>query len=294
MAYTTDRGLVINNGALWVIVQLATYTWTQVLALTGAVVGDKVVATDLGNAILTYNGVNWVSNTPIVLFKSAMPIINPPAGTMGNNGAITFNTAMPRIFPSCWVTLKANTIAAGSAAGTYYCEMSSTTVGIVYNNILSFTNGRLATPTKVAFATTGPGAYTTNASDADCFGNAMSIPGGLLGLNGALRVRALFDYSIVSNSFGIWYGGTQFKSVPTTSALSAGADVELQNMNNVAIQVMSDIAAPADAGFQGSTSTDYYTINTAVDQVFTIKDFIAGTAGSWGILDKFEVIFSAT
>src|SRR5579859_1785192 len=90
---------------------------------------------------------------------NGIPFIVANTGTMGNNGALTLGTALPSTYANAYVYLPANAISAGSAAGWYFCQFSSTTVGTVFNN--TYSSGTPQIPAAlVSFATTGPGAYT--------------------------------------------------------------------------------------------------------------------------------------
>ena len=99
------------------------------------------------------------------ILQANVPVFVPSSGIMANNGAITLTTALDTTYANCYLYLPANAIEAGSAAGLYFAQMSSTTVGTVYNN--TYTSGKHAIPSSpTAFVTTGPGAYTqTTGSD---------------------------------------------------------------------------------------------------------------------------------
>src|SRR5437667_3823845 len=65
------------------------------------------------------------------LAAAAIKMVVAPTGTMANNGAITLGTALPSTYANCYLLLPAGAIAAGSAAGWYFAQMSSTTAGVV-------------------------------------------------------------------------------------------------------------------------------------------------------------------
>ena len=124
----------------------------------------------------------------IVLFQTALPFVIPPTGTMGNNGAVTLGTALPAAYPNGYMYFGAGQIVAsgaGSAAGWYYFTCSSTTVCTVFNN--TYTIGQPTVPASpVAFATTGPGAFTGVITEQAA--QAFSLPASAVGPNDGLRV----------------------------------------------------------------------------------------------------------
>jgi hypothetical protein len=132
---------------------------------------------------------------------------------MANNGAITVGTALPAIYAKCYLYLPAGAIAAGvpAAAAWLYAEMTSTTLGTVYNN--SFDPNLGATPTapaKVAFATTGPGAYA--GVTAEITNVQAAIPAAAMGVVGQLQQSCVYS---VNNTAGaktcrLKFGGSSY------------------------------------------------------------------------------------
>src|ERR1700693_852831 len=102
----------------------------------------------------------WPS--PVIpVIQNAIPMILPSSGTIGNNGALSALTALPTIYANAYLYFPAGAIVAGSLAGLYYCIMSSTTAGTIYNNTYDTTLGVMPTipANPVPFVTPGPGAY---------------------------------------------------------------------------------------------------------------------------------------
>src|SRR5690242_937018 len=132
------------------------------------------------------------TNVPYTLSHSAIPFISAPTGTMANNGAVTFGTALPIAYSGgAWIYYPAGAVAAGvpAAASWLWTVMSSTTVGTVYNS--TYTSGAVALGTTTAFVTTGPGAFVGDTAEE--FGPQITLPANSLGANG---------------SFWIWKKGT--------------------------------------------------------------------------------------
>lgn len=153
------------------------------VAITGGTIAGAVI---VGSAIGGTTGV------PIQIGGTAIPFISPSTGSMGNNGAISGLTALPLTYANCYLYLPASAISAGSAAGWYFAQMSSSTAGTVYNN--TYTTGVPTIPTPVAFVTTGPGAFTGDTTEQ---GITLTVP--VLQANS--RMRAYMDFE-ANNSAG--------------------------------------------------------------------------------------------
>lgn len=128
------------------------------------------------------NNVPTTQNYQVV--GSGVPFIIANTGTMGNNGALTLGTALPTTYANAYVYLPAGAIVVGSAAGWYYTQFSSTTVGVVFNNTYAAGTQPVLLPTVslVPFVTTGPGAYT-GATTAQV-GPSFNLNSNMLGGNG--------------------------------------------------------------------------------------------------------------
>jgi hypothetical protein len=118
------------------------------------------------------------------LASDAVASIQAPSGSMAANGAITLGTALPTTYANGYIFLPLNAIATGIAAGWFYVQMSSGTLGMVFNN--TYTSGpRTIPPSPTPFVTTGPGAYTGVITLQTAL--SISVPGNAIGPNGALR-----------------------------------------------------------------------------------------------------------
>ena len=231
-----------------------------------------------GGAIITDVGVNgsmWNSNGTIwsplsnliSLLSGGVPVYLPSSGTIGNNGALTLTTALPLTFPHAYLYFPENAISAGSAAGKYYCIMSSTTVGTIYNN--TYTSGTPSIPTSpTAFVTTGPGVYvqTTAASI-----SLLSTPilGGSLGKNGSIEPRCRFSInsSAGTKTFGFMLGGVSIASANGTTSVSYEFQQKINNNGSEAVQYSNSTAvingvsgiAPVNLGINTASDTTFDT-----------------------------------
>lgn len=117
----------------------------------------------------TLSGTGPFANTNIYL-----------SGVRGISGSNS--VPLPRILGNCYALLPANAIVSGSAAGAYWTNWASTTVGTVYNNTYSSgTPAVVAVPT--AFSTTGPGAFTQTINTS-LQGPTVAMSGNSMGING--------------------------------------------------------------------------------------------------------------
>lgn len=167
------------------------YLWGNIPLPNSMPIGTIVMVSDVGNSLWITDGVEWSPVNHVVnLFGSAIPIILPSSGVIGNNGAISGLTALPTTYSNgCYIYLPANAISAGSAAGIYFAIMSSTTAGVVYNNL--YTGGAVSVPvTPIPFSTTGPGAYTQTINT-DIVLLSYNILGGLLGNSGRVQIETV-------------------------------------------------------------------------------------------------------
>jgi len=113
---------------------------------------------------------------------------------MGANGAVTFGTAISiTALASGYYFFPAGAVYSGSLAGFYYTKMSSTTVGIVYNNIYSGTGAPMVPTSLTLVQDAGPGAYT--GVTAATVALSLPIPGNLMGPNGCLQLDLMYDYN---------------------------------------------------------------------------------------------------
>lgn len=208
-----------------------------------------------------------------VLISSALPFVMAPTGTMGNNGAITMGTALEFTYPNCYVALPAGAIATGipAASAWYYCVMSSSTVGTVYNNTYGSGSGQPTIPASpTPFVATGPGAFTGITSGSFRM-QSYSLPAGTLGIRDSLRVCARYSNNNTSgnktlatvfgaNILGIFVGSS-IKSVSITTIISN------REATNSQIGVVN-----TSNGFGGTSTSDYSvsTIDTTMAALLEI------------------------
>lgn len=164
------------------------------MTISGAVYREGVAyspdgamyVTPTGSASITGGSISGVSGVRVKLASWGVPIIIASSGSIGNNGALTGHTSLPRTYSGgAYVYYPANAIAAGVVAGFYWTVFSSATAGTIFNNTYSGSGVPSVPTSNTAFVTTGPGAYTGVTTEQ---GIVIDIAAGLLGTNGNLEV----------------------------------------------------------------------------------------------------------
>jgi hypothetical protein len=227
---------------------------------------------------------NGIANSPIILSQSGVPVGIPSSGSIGNNGALTLTTALPTTYASIYLYFPANAISSGSAAGLYYCGMSSTTVGTIYNN--QYTGGDVTVPANpTAFVTTGPGAYTQSTSGVTCI--SITVPGGLMGPRGRLRIteKATYPSNANAKNFQALFGGTNASFLGMTSATTnLRQQIEIENRGVQNSQVSSNWLSIS----AGASAFLYLAKDTSVDQVIALVAQLA-VATDFAIYESYSV-----
>ena len=222
---------------------------------------------------------------PMTLSQAAVPVILAPNGTVATNGTITLGTALPTIYANAWVRLPAGAVV-GGLAGLYYATFSSTTVGVITTTFVDAASAFTPyIPASTVVAVGSNSAYTqTTAADITLCN--VTVPGGLMGANGAFRARVAYSAinnanqklintklaaSLLAGGFGI------------TSGAVSNTDVKAANRGSQSAQ-LSSIASTAGVTAYGA----YSTVNTAIDQPLTFTGQIA-TATDFIVLEGYSV-----
>lgn len=286
----------VSDGTNWTEISsmphLGTYTWATIPA-AASYSGSTAFISDIGGGVLLYsNGTIWRTqeNAPVSLVQTAIPIVLPSSGSIGNNGALTGLTALPSTFTKCYMYFPADAIVTGSAAGLYYVVMSSTTAGTIYNNTYSSGTPTIpASPT--AFATTGPGAFTQTTASAITLFSA-TVPAGLLGTNGELKVElstscpSTADDKITACKLGTATLGTVTKTTSTFESWQ----VKARNRGTAALQLIPH-AATVGYATVSSAAAAYATQNTATDLALTLVATLEAAA-DFVVLESFSATVS--
>ena len=206
-----------------------------------------------------------------ILGQSGIPMIMAGSGSMGNNGALTFTTALVTTqYANAYVYLPAGAIASGSAAGWYYATFAgSTTAATVFNN--TYTSGTPAIPgSPIPFVTTGPGSYTGASGVQTAY--SLPIPGNTIGINGGIRVTLSGSYTSTADSKTIAavYGATSLGSsgATTTTTMAAIWGFKNKGVTNAQIGLTVGNAQPFGTA---SNSLIYGTTDTTLSQNLDVR-----------------------
>jgi hypothetical protein len=140
---------------------------------------------------------------------------------MAANGAVTLGTALSAIYSfGLWLYFPSGAVYAGSAAGLYWCVMSSTTVGTVYNNIhIPGTNSPDPPTSPTAVVAAGPGAYTGATSEITVWSYTMPRGTWTPPKNLIVDTWGFFPNNANAKTVRIRFGATEFyRYAPTTTA----------------------------------------------------------------------------
>ena len=211
------------------------------------------------------------------LIRIGVPVVLPSTGSVGANGALTLNTALQTTLANCWMYFPAGKAYSGSAAGFYFVQMSSTTAGVVYDNVLVSGIPYIPTsPTPIVDA--GPGAFTpTNTID------LVKIPilGGSMGPSGALRYTSswMMPNNANSKSSAAKLGATTIATYGPASQLYWKWDRILQNIGSASAQFDISASTSLNTDVGASTVTPFFgTINTANEQDFAFNTTLGSTS----------------
>lgn len=225
--------------------------------------------------------------------QSGVPMVAPPSGSVGDNGALTLDTALPANMSGakCFMYFGEGVLYAGSLAGMYYTVMSSTTVGVVYaDRYVSGTPVIPAAPTPIV--ATGPGAYTQPASTEITF-VTVTLKGGTVGDSGRVYVESLNDHnnSAATKTHRAKLKSSWFYSNSVTTSLSARLRGLLQNRGvpDKQIGMTSATGGAINETAALSTSTEQRAVDTSVDQDITLSFVTASDSIGYGILQAYSI-----
>jgi hypothetical protein len=226
-----------------------------------------------------------------ISIQSALEVVMPSSGSIGNNGALTLTTALQNtLSDGCWMTFPVGAIAAGipAAAGMkYWVAMSSTTVGVIYNN--TYTPGtNLPTPptTPTAFVTTGPGAFT-QVTGTDVTAYSVTIPANTLGPNGSIDIEL---WGRANNSAGTkaircFLGGQNLgPTINLTTGQQQSMMSRIANKQNAKKQKNN----ASGRNVSGNSSTLFGTVDTTLAQTLVVN-FNLAVNTDWVCLDEVRI-----
>lgn len=219
----TLLGTASDVGRVLTILDGGIYKYATITAQSSTTVATVTITGTLSGTGPFANNILWLSGPP---------------QTLGNTTA--FSAPFAAVFQFVYLFFPSGAIFAGSASGWYLTQMSSTTVGTVFNFVFLAASGGIPTvpplPLPLLIAT-GAGAFTgtTGAINAITF----NVPANTIGPNGRLRVFALFSNNNSGNNktYSIIFGGTSLGSVAETTNLSLAWEKDIFNAGVTNAQV---------------------------------------------------------
>ena len=255
--------------------------------------GLIAAVSDIGNgALFVSNGTRWrPANGHAMLAQRGVPVGIAPSGSVAANGALTLGTALDVVYSNgLWLYFPAGALYAGSVAGLYWCVMSSTALGTIYNDTY---DGSVALPDIPASPTpivaAGPGAFTGVTNSHPVLG--VTIPGGAIGPHG----RVVFKFRTQNNnSAELKYLYLRMNNANTGWDVVSSTNTHLSgqvSMQNVGKQVAQVITRSGAIDFVGGTSNSLVrtAYDTSVDNTVQLALAHVTSATNWVILQSIEV-----
>jgi hypothetical protein len=239
----------------------------------------------------TWNGSAWVGGLAYPLFQSGIDAIFPPPGTMSNNGAFTFSggVVLDAVYANAYIYMQPGQIFAGSTPGWYYCVMSSTSAGTVYNNPYRFGQPTIPVGGGTPFVCTGPGAWTALTNTA-ISGYTFNMPAFAMGINGRIDVKLSWSASNSSDDKGIAisYGGSGLGGTDyQTTALNFTTQRTMVNRGQTGAQVCN-----GTTGTGSLIGNSYITIDsTAAQSIWLYFNILTGTT-NWIVLHYMQGVLT--
>jgi len=267
MSAATLLGTAADVGRVLTILD-TTYKYAVITAQSSTTVATVTLTGTLSGLGPFANNTIWLSGSP-------------PATANTSGFSVPFDNA----FANCYLYLPAGALFAGSLAGQYLGQMSSTTLIQFYNN--TYTSGSPSVPpTLVPFVCTGPGAFTqTTAALLSMF--TSPVPANAMGPRGSVKITALYqnNNSAGAKTFTTKFGGTQTLSTSATANQSTSTVREIYNSG------ASNVQTTAANGLTGTGvaagATQHLAKDTALAQDIAGQVQLA-TATDWVGVDFFR------
>lgn len=256
--------------------------------------GNTYRVTDIGKpgfgSLWSSDGVQWNPlNGRAQCMRSSIPFILPASGSVGNNGALTLGVALDRIYPRAYMYFPSGALFSGSAAGWYWTVMSSTTVGVVYNNV--YTSGYPTIPTTAGFTTTGPGAFTQTAGvDLTCI--SFTLPGNAVSRFGGMQSRMCMTSGGAggTKTGKVFFGASPFHvtTIPAANNFANGLGGFAVDGNPTVLKVTH--AEQSTGHTNGLTYAQLILTNDiTIDKTIGVTIKTAAAATDWVVLQECEI-----
>jgi len=227
-----------------------------------------------------------VSQNPVP-FQTDIPLIIAPTGSMANNGVLTSGTANPATYLKTYTWFPTGAIAAASVAGWYYTVWTTTTAATVFNNVWDGASEPIVPASPVAFATTGPGAFTGPTAEAAY----ITLP--MPAANPFSRFKFNLEFAQTNNANAKTcqlrmntVGGTSLATATLTSFAHARAEIDIANTGVADKQRVYAEVTTASAVARSTPALNAETLSAAYAFALT---FTKGTATDVVVLERFRL-----
>jgi hypothetical protein len=254
-------------------------------------VGLKAVASQNPAAVAITGGTITGTNVPYEWAKWGVPIVFAPTGTMGNNGAATWGTALPNAYTGgFWVVLPAGAIAAGvpAAAAIYWAVGTDTTHATIYNS--TYSSGIPVAGVATPFVTTGPGAFTGVTAQTTIF--SATLAASALSANGG-KMKATLMWSLTNNanakSDNFVIGATDFLAGRSLASNAINRQYLDLTVGPIQTKQFSTLTELGGAGAAGSVAYVYGAEDFSTALAVALKA-TRGTATDIMVLEAAEIL----
>lgn len=225
-----------------------------------------------------------LAKSTFVLYRSAIPVILAPNGTIATNGTVTLGTALPLVYASAWVRFPAGAVV-GGLAGLYFVKFSSTTVGQVYTNYNNATVGFVPSIPDTQVVAVGSNSAYTQTTGAEVTLANVTLAGNSMGPDGSVLV-ALLEAN--NNSAGAKivrakFGGTAFISQSVTTSLAMETEKRVTNRGVVNAQLLH---ADGAFGVTSAVAPTQLAVDTSADVAILVTGQIA-VATDYLVVEQF-------
>ena len=220
---------------------------------------------------------------PYTLATVAIPVIQPPSGSINASGVITLNTAMVVAYANAWIQLPAGAIS-GGLAGMYFCKFSTNVSGQIYTNYINpNTTAFIPTiPTSLVTAV-GAGAYTP-ALGSDMNSINVTLPAYALGANGSVRVHIKVTVNPTANPHivNLKLGGVSAMAATLTSTNATSPTLSISNRGVYGSQIGELITS--DRTFSTASNFTFPNVDTTISQPIAITSNL-NTATDFSVIE---------
>lgn len=228
---------------------------------------------------------SYPGNTIQTIVQGGLPMYMPGTGTITAGGVLALTgTALDQTFANAYFFFPANTVGTGLPAGMYFVQMSSTSAGVVFQNL--YTGGTPLIPTTLIPCVSAVNYTQTTGSLVSLITG--TVPAASMGPNGKVKTICFYqnNNSAGTKTFSIKWGGSQTlgTSATTNQSLSVIREVSNAGLTNAQTSAASGVTGTGVA----AGASQRYTKDTTASQDINVQAQL-GTATDWVGLDSYTI-----